>query len=155
MGYGGLGAVSADAMADDGLFDICVITPTGVLSTARTLDSLLLRRRLKPAVAQYSCAAHILISAPVTFALQADGGSIHLEDEESTTESMCYEFAMHARGVTMLAPRSYNGALFQAARLASLAPASPLRPATIENTQQYNGQAIRTRMAWATKSAGA
>jgi hypothetical protein len=39
----------------------------------------------------------------------------------------------------MLVPRTYNGALFQAARLANLAPQAPLRPVTIENAEQHNG----------------
>jgi YegS/Rv2252/BmrU family lipid kinase len=137
--YGGLGAITADALVDDGLFDVCLMTPTGVLSTARALGALLLRRRLKPAVAQYYRAAHITITTPVTLAMQADGGSIHLEDEESTSEGTRYEFALLARGVTMLVPRTYNGALFQAARLANLAPQAPLRPVTIENAEQHNG----------------
>jgi YegS/Rv2252/BmrU family lipid kinase len=137
--YGGVGAITPDALADDGLFDVCLMTPTSALSTARALGALLLRRRLKPAVAQYYRAAHITITAPLTLAVQADGGSIHLEDEEATSAGTRYEFALHGRGVTMLVPRTYNGALFQPARLASLAPAPPLRPVKIENSGQHDG----------------
>src|SRR5262249_35443695 len=138
--YGGVGAITPDALVDDGLFDVCLMTPTSALSTARVLGALLLRRRLKPAVAQYYRAARITIIAPVTLALQADGGSIRLEDEKPTSEGTCYDFALHARGVTMLVPRTYNGALFQPARLASLAPQAPLHLVAKDDTEQHDGE---------------
>jgi hypothetical protein len=90
-------------------------------------------------VAQYYRAAHVRIITPVTLAVQVDGGSVHLEDEESTSEGTRYEFALHGHGVTMLVPRTYNGALFQAVRLASLAPVSPARPVPIKHAVQHNG----------------
>lgn len=137
--YGGLGAITPDAFADDGLFDVCLITATGALNVARALGALLLRRRLKPAVAQYYRAARVTITSPVTLATEVDGGSIDLEDEKPTAEGTRYEFALLARGVTMLVPRTYNGALFQPTRLASLTAAPALRPVPIEETEHRNG----------------
>ena len=126
--YGGIASVTPDAFADDGMFDVCLMTATGPLSAGRLLGSLLLQRHPSAAVAQYYRAAHIKLISPVTLPLQVDGGSVALKDEEPTAEGTVYEFTMRARAVTMLVPRAYNGALFQPALLASVSPGPALRP---------------------------
>ena len=126
--YGGLGHITADAFADDGLFDVCLITATGVFTVSRVLGSLLLHKHLSPALAQFYRAATVTITAPVTMPLQADGGSIHLEDEEPTAEGTQYVFSLLARGVTMLVPRMYNDELFRPTRLASQSTDAELDP---------------------------
>jgi hypothetical protein len=138
--YGGLSQITADAFADDGLFDVCVITATGVFSASRVLGSLLLRKHPNPDVAQFYRAATVTITAPVTMPLQADGGSIHLEDEEPTAEGTQYVFSLLARGVTMLVPRTYNGELFQPTRLASLAVDAKPRPVPAQEDGNHGGK---------------
>lgn len=126
--YGGFTSITAGAFADDGLFDVCLITATGALSAARALSSLLLQRKPNPRVAQFYRAARVSLKLPYTLALQVDGGSVSLKREEPTAEGVLYDFSLLARGVTMLVPKTYDGALFQPVLQSSLAPGPALTP---------------------------
>lgn len=135
--YGGFTRVTADAFADDGMFDVCLITATGPLSAGRLLGSLLLQRHPSPNVAQYYRAAHVTLTTPVTLPLQVDGGSVSLKDENPTAEGTVYEFSMLARGVNMLVPRTYNGELFQPARQANVSTNVELQPVPTNGASEH------------------
>lgn len=137
--YGGFTSVTADAFADDGLFDVCLITATGAFSASRVLGSLLLQRRPDPDVAQYYRASHISLRLPYILPLQVDGGSVSLKNEEPTAEGVLYEFSLLARAVTMLVPKTYDGALFQPALLSSVAPGPALQPVPHDGSNNGDG----------------
>lgn len=126
--YGGFTSVTADAFADDGLFDVCLITATSALSAARALGSFLLQRRPDASVAQFYRAARVSLRLPYILALQVDGGSVSLKNEEPTAEGVLYEFSLLARGVTMLVPKTYDDSLFKPVLQSSVAPAPALTP---------------------------
>jgi YegS/Rv2252/BmrU family lipid kinase len=130
--YGGFTAITADAFADDGLFDVCLITATNALGAARAVGSFLLQRRPSPSVAQYYRAARVSLRLPYTLSLQVDGGSVSLKHEEPTAEGVLYEFSLLARGVTMLVPKTYDGSLFQPALQSSLAPGPTRTPVPLD-----------------------
>ncbi|HEX9038696.1 MAG TPA: diacylglycerol kinase family protein [Ktedonobacterales bacterium] len=125
-GYGSFTKVTADAFADDGMFDVCLMTATGALSAARTIGPLLFQRKPDPEVAQYYRAAHVTLQSPVVLPLQVDGGTVHLQDEAPTAEGVVYEFSLLAGAVTMLIPRTYSGELFRPAQLAEISATPPL-----------------------------
>jgi YegS/Rv2252/BmrU family lipid kinase len=126
--YAGATNLAANAFADDGLFDVCLITATGPISAGRLLGSLLFQRQPSSDVAQFYRAAHIRIAAPVTLPLQVDGGSVKLKHEKPTPAGTIYEFSILARAVTMLVPKTYSGELFKPVRLATVSPEPELEP---------------------------
>ncbi|HEU0027825.1 MAG TPA: diacylglycerol kinase family protein [Ktedonobacterales bacterium] len=126
--YAGMTNLTANAFADDGLFDVCLITATGPLSAGRLLGSLLCQRQPSSDVAQFYRASHVRIAAPVTLPLQVDGGSVKLKHEKPTPAGTIYEFSILARAVTMLVPKTYSGELFKPARLATISPEPELEP---------------------------
>ncbi len=141
--YGGFTRITADAFADDGLLDVCLVTATSPLSAGRLLGSLLLQRRPNPAVAQYYRAAHITIKTPITLPLQVDGGSVSLKNEDPTAEGTIYEFSTLARGVIMLVPKTYNGELFQPALQASVSTNAALQPVPARDEDDHKHKESR------------
>ena len=138
--YAGFTTVTSDAYADDGLFDVCLITATGALSASRVLGSLLLQRRPDPSVAQYYRASHISLRLPYILPLQVDGGTVNLKHEEPTAEGVRYDFSLLARAVTMLIPKTYDGALFQPALLSNIAPGPALQPVPTDGVESASGE---------------
>lgn len=111
--YATLTAMTPDAFIDDGQLDICLVTASGVVRTTRQLASLLLRRRPDAATAETYRATTITIHSPTVLPLQADGGTIDLDDDDITKDGVTYAFSVVAQSVSMLIPRSYDGQLFQ------------------------------------------
>ena len=143
--YGGFTRVTPDAYADDGLFDVCLMTATGPLSAGRLVGAFLLQQRPSTKDAQYYRAAHVKVTMAMTLPLQVDGGSVKLKDEEPTAEGTLYEFTMLARGVNMLVPRTYNGELFQPASLASVSTNVELQPVPSNNADGSKRKASKSR----------
>lgn len=125
--YGGFTRISPWAYIDDGLLDVCLLTPAHALSATRQLGALLIRQRPSPDSAQLYRAASITVRCPIVLPLEVDGGSIHLGDDDLTAEGVAYTFSLTAQGVSVLVPRSYDGGLFQPRRLADTLAGIPMR----------------------------
>lgn len=126
--YGGFTRMSPWAYIDDGLLDVCLLTPTSALSATRQLGALLIRQRPSLASAQLYRAAQVTLRCPLVLPLEVDGGSIHLSDDDLTSEGVAYTFSLTAQGVSVLVPRSYDGGLFQPSRLADTLAGISMRP---------------------------
>lgn len=138
--YAGFTRITADAFIDDGLLDLCLLTPTGPVSLARQMTALLLRQRPSPATAQVYRAASITIRSPAILPTQVDGGHVHVPDEEMTAQGVIYTFSLVPQGVCMLVPRTYDGTLFQPDHLSHLLAGAPLH--ALVAPQRTDGQAI-------------
>lgn len=110
--YAGFTKITDRALADDGLFDVCLITATNPFSASRQLASLLLRQRPSDASAEYYRSATMTLRAPRLLPVQIDGGRLKLDDEDPTAKAE-YTFTLQAQAVSLLVPRTYNGELFQ------------------------------------------
>jgi hypothetical protein len=126
--YAGFTRMTPDAFIDDGLLDVCLITAKGAISASRQLGSLVLRKRPSLASAETYRAASVTIHSPVALPLELDGGAYDMDDVEPTADGVVYTFSIIAQGVTMLVPRTYDGALFQPHRLADTLAVNPLTP---------------------------
>jgi YegS/Rv2252/BmrU family lipid kinase len=135
--YAGITSITPEALVDDGLFDVCLITAAGPLSAGRQVGSLLLRGHPSLASSQTYRAARFTLTAAVTLPLEVDGGSVHLEDEAPTAEGTVYAFTIIAQGVTMLVPRTYSGELFTPSRQADSAASVALRPVTPQSNGDH------------------
>lgn len=110
--YGGFASLTPNAYVDDGQLDVCLITAAGPVSAGRQAATLLLRHHPSAATAEVYRAAHIVVRAPVALPMQVDGGAEKTR-EQSSVEGVTYEFSVLPRGLTVLVPRAYGGALFQ------------------------------------------
>ncbi len=111
--YGGFTRVTPDALMDDGMLDICFITPDGGLGAGRQALSLLLRQRPSAASSEMYRAKRLTVRSPSVMPLQLDGGAIDQNDIEPGDEGVVYEFSIVPLGVTVLVPRTYDGELLQ------------------------------------------
>jgi len=124
--YGGFTSITPGAYADDGLLDVCLFGAVGPAGAARQLASLWIRGHPDSATAETYRARSIVVRAPSAMPLQIDGGAAPFR-EDSTTDAGCeYAFTVAPRAVTILAPRVYDGELFQQRTLADAEiPAPP------------------------------
>jgi hypothetical protein len=149
--YGGFTRMSPWAYIDDGLLDVCFLTPTHALSATRQMGALLIRQRPSFASAQLYRASSIAIRSPLVLPLQVDGGSIHVCDDDLTAEGVNYTFSLKAQGVSVLVPRSYDGGLFQPRRFAAALADIPHHPGgahagrSDERADEHNGHNGKTR----------
>jgi YegS C-terminal NAD kinase beta sandwich-like domain len=126
--YSGFTRISPRAYMDDGLLDVCLLTPDTVLAVSRQISSMLLRQRPSLASAYEHRAAAITIRSQGVLALEVDGGIVHLSDQDLTPEGVVYTFSLTARGVSVLVPRTYDGELFEPQRFSNTLADIPLRP---------------------------
>ena len=129
--YGNFTRITRDAFMDDGLLDLCLMTATGPVSLGRQMGSLLVRQRPSSALAQTYRAATVTIQSQVLLPLQVDGGLVHLDEDDVTARGVSYTFSLVHQGVSVLVPRTYDGALFQPSRLSDTLAGVPLRAARV------------------------
>lgn len=108
--YGGFTSITSEAYADDGLLDVCIFTTDGLLGTARQMTSMMLRKHPSQTSAEFYRAARVTVHAPTPVPLQVDGSVVDLKDREGET---CYQFSVVPRGLVVLVPRTYDGAIFE------------------------------------------
>ncbi|GAC1445454.1 MAG: diacylglycerol kinase family lipid kinase [Chloroflexota bacterium] len=108
--YGGFTRITPEAYADDGLLDICLFTTDGLLGAGRQMTSMLVRQQPSEASAEMYRAAHVTVDAPASLPLQLDGSAI---DQKEHAGDVRYVFSVVPRGITVLVPRTYDGALFE------------------------------------------
>jgi len=124
--YGVPVQMTPNAYLDSGLLEVCVITAGNTLKTIEQIASLLFRRRLDNATAEYFDGASISISVPASIALQLDGSPTRLNDylNKSDREALqsagnadqvmvTYRFDAMPRAVQMAIPATYDGPLFE------------------------------------------
>jgi YegS/Rv2252/BmrU family lipid kinase len=110
--YGGFTRVTPDALADNGQLDVCLITAEGLLDAGRQLGALVFEQHPSSASAETYRVAHLAIEAPGPLPLQLDGGVVHQKDVEPDATGVNYTFSILAGALTVLVPRTYDGALF-------------------------------------------
>lgn len=112
--YGGFTSLTPEALIDDGLLDVCIITADGAVKAGRQIASLMFRGRPNPASAEAYRVASLTVTAPAALPVQIDGGVVKLKKKKDapTAAGMIYQFSVIAQGVTMLVPRTYDGSLF-------------------------------------------
>ncbi len=126
--YADVTEVTPDAYIDDGLLDVCLITASGPLTASRQLGSLLVRQHPSEASAELYRAATMTVRAPSVMPLQVDGGHVPVTDDDVTADGIVFTFSLVTQGVSMLVPRTYDGALFQPQRLADMFAGDHSRP---------------------------
>ncbi len=142
--YGGFAAVTPDAYIDDGQLDLCLISATDALAVGRQAAALLLRHRPSAATSEVYRAARIAVHAPAALPMQVDGGA---EDHDVTPsdQGVTYEFSLLPQGLTVLVPRTYDGALFQAAARAAALHAWPDGTVTDGGAESHDESKHRDR----------
>jgi YegS/Rv2252/BmrU family lipid kinase len=151
--YGGFTSMTPDAYANDGQLDACLITATTALSGLRQLASLALRGRASRSTTETYRAASIVVHSPIVFPLETDGGVIDLDEDDLTPDGVVYTFRTMAQGISVLVPRTYQGDLFEPARLWSRAPLVSLKAAAHQNALESDesshvGEQRRKRAKW-------
>lgn len=118
--------MTPDALIDDGLLDVCVITAGEPLTTLQQITSLLLRRAPAEVTADYFWGAHLALSVPAWVPLQVDGSAVKLKDylsqrdrqrlqqaEQPDEVIVKYRFDVRPRALQVAIPRDYDDELFQ------------------------------------------
>lgn len=151
--YGGFASMTPYAYANDGQLDACLITATNPLAWMRQLLSLATRGRTASATTEVYRAASIVVRSPVVFPLENDGGVIDLDEDDLTPDGVIYTFRPMAQGISVLAPRTYLGDLFEPATLWTRTPLAPLKPVTSQKALEKSdvgrtGQRLRKRAKW-------
>ena len=111
--YGGFTNATPEAHADDGQFDVCLITAGGVIDTGRQIGALLLEQHPSTTTTETYRVARLTIEAPGPLPLQVDGGTVHQRDSDPDPRGVTYAFSMLAGGLSVLVPRTYDGPLFR------------------------------------------
>jgi YegS/Rv2252/BmrU family lipid kinase len=110
--YGGFTRATPDALADNGMIDVCLISAGGLLDAGRQLGALVFEQHPSAATAETYRVARLAIEAPGPLPLQLDGGVVHQDDAEESVTGTTYTFSVLAGALTVLVPRTYDGALF-------------------------------------------
>jgi YegS/Rv2252/BmrU family lipid kinase len=124
--YGNFAEVTPDALIDDGILDVCVITAGDPLTTIEQILSILLRRKPPNGHAEHFQGAHFSIRVPASVDLQLDGSRVkpmnrvaapdrtalrQAEDPEAAL--VTYRFDAIPRALRVAIPCTYDGALFK------------------------------------------
>jgi YegS/Rv2252/BmrU family lipid kinase len=110
--YGGFTRITPDALVDNGLLDVCLITAEGLLDAGRQLGALVFEQHPSAASAETYRVARLTIEAPGPLPLQLDGGVVHQKETEADATGTTYTFSILAGALNVLVPRIYDGALF-------------------------------------------
>jgi YegS/Rv2252/BmrU family lipid kinase len=108
--YGGFTQITPEAYADDGLLDACIFTTGGIVGTAQQMTSMVLRQQPHAASAELYRAARVVVDTPSVLPLQIDGSVVH---QKGIDESVRYVFSVMPHGLTVLVPRTYDGAILE------------------------------------------
>jgi YegS/Rv2252/BmrU family lipid kinase len=138
--YAGFTQVTRDAFLDDGLLDVCLFSANNPLAAGRQLGSLLLRQRPSASSAETYRTAAITLRAPRVLPLQVDGGAVKLAEDDLTDGGVVYAFTVVAQGITVLVPRTYDGALFQPSHSSDRLADIRLRDVSKAGTDRAGGQ---------------
>jgi YegS/Rv2252/BmrU family lipid kinase len=112
--YGGFASLTPAARIDDGLLDLCLLTPTGVLEAGRQALALFLRGQPRAQSSETYRAASIRVQSSTVLPLQLDGGKASLKHVKPGAAGVVYTFSARAAAVTVLVPQTYDGGLFVA-----------------------------------------
>ncbi|GAC1627003.1 MAG: diacylglycerol kinase family lipid kinase [Chloroflexota bacterium] len=126
--YGGLTRVTPNAFVNDGLLDVCLITASGAVKAVRQVASLLLRQRPSDVSAEQYRVSHLLIQASTKVPLQLDGSAIDQDGEHDAGGGISYHFSSVPGGLTVMVPRTYDGALFEPAAVNGAHDRYAMRP---------------------------
>ncbi len=141
--YGGFTRFTPDALVDDGLMDVCLLTSHGPLGIFRQAASLLFKQQPDLRGAELYRAGIITIVAPQSVPLQLDGGVVMVKDKP-TPEGMIYNFTLISQGVTMLVPANYDGELFQKINPTPLTLSSPIEIPKPNQPKKGQGNEIKS-----------
>ncbi len=124
--YADVVQMTPNALIDDGVLDVCVITAGDPLTTMQQITSLLLQRKPDNLTSEYFHGAHLSISVPASIDLQLDGSAVKLKDYLSKSDRAAlehagdmehvmvnYRFDAMPRALRVAIPCSYNDALFE------------------------------------------
>jgi hypothetical protein len=140
--YADVTEVTPDAYIDDGLLDVCLITASGPLTASRQLGSLLVRQHPSEASAEMYRAAKMTVRASSVMPLQVDGGHVQVTDDDVTADGIVFTFSLVTQGISVLVPRTYDGALFQPRRLAGMFPGDYSRPLAVSSAVPNAGHHV-------------
>lgn len=110
--YAKVTTIAPEAVVDDGRLDVVLLTPTGPISAAGQLASLLLRQRPKASTAVSFQASHVTVAVDGIVPLQTDGGRVK-QKKVDPAGGVTYAFVVLPHAVTVLVPTDYAGPLFQ------------------------------------------
>jgi YegS/Rv2252/BmrU family lipid kinase len=111
--YDGFPRITPGAFIDDGLLDIAVFPAARPFDVGRHIATLILRRRPNLAETLTDRAARAVFSIPAGLPLHLDGSPVS-QPILPVSEFVEYAFSLVAQSVTVLVPRTYDGALFEA-----------------------------------------
>lgn len=124
--YAGVVEMTPNAVIDDGLLDVCIITAGDPLTSLQQIVSLLLRHSPNQVTAEYFQGARLALRVPASIALQVDGSAVKLKDYLSRAERqtlqeaqnlaevmVTYRFDALPRALRLAVPHDHNAALFQ------------------------------------------
>lgn len=124
--YAGVVEMTPNAVIDDGLLDVCIITAGDPLTSLQQIVSLLLRHSPNQVTAEYFQGAHLALRVPASISLQVDGSAVKLKDYLSRAEHqtlqeaqnlaevmVSYRFDALPRALRLAIPHNHNAALFQ------------------------------------------
>ncbi|HEX6819570.1 MAG TPA: diacylglycerol kinase family protein [Ktedonobacterales bacterium] len=119
--YGGLSSVTGDAYIDDGMLDICIFTVDNLLGVVRQAGSLVLRQMPDPSSAEVYRASSIKIQMLRPLPVEIDGSVVDWHETKTDAKKghkpTEYTFTVLPLALRVVAPRTYNGELFQPAPL--------------------------------------
>jgi diacylglycerol kinase (ATP) len=84
--YAGFTRMTPDALIDDGMLDVCLITAKGAVSAGRQLGSL--AQRPRPTSSETYRAASVTVHSPVSLPLELDGGEYDMDHVEPTEDGV-------------------------------------------------------------------
>lgn len=118
--------MTPNAYIDDGILDVCVITPGDPLSTVGQIASLVLQRKPDKSVTEYFHDAHLLITVPASIGMEVDGSAVKLDDYVGKSERkalqsaenreqvmVTYRFDALPGALHIAIPRTYDDTLFE------------------------------------------
>lgn len=113
--YGAFTSVTGGAYVDDGMLDVCIFTIENPMQLVRQAGSLVLRQQADPASAQIYRASSIIVRSEEALPVEIDGSAVdkHLDAGGHGLE---YRLTVEPGALVALAPRTYDGHLFQPAR---------------------------------------
>ncbi len=113
-----------NALIDDGMLDVCVLTSQGLLTTLQQAASLFLRHKPTDTTTAYLKGSSITITAPSSVQFHLDGSAMELADyldntastilqqEAASQTQVSYHIDVLPKAAPFLVPRTYAGPLF-------------------------------------------
>lgn len=114
--YGNIAEVTPEALIDDGVLDVCVITAGDPLTTIEQILSILFHRKPENGRSEHFQGAHFWIRVPASVYLQLDGSRVKAKDLDAApakAAKVTYRFDALPRALRVAIPRTYTGPLFE------------------------------------------